>query len=218
MSICIINGKSLPNLSTTNITITTKPNTQTIVEAVNTAYSLAYRKYETFQNWCHAEKNPLPAVESLIYAGFFYTDIETSKAVVLETNLPTNDIIIEISSLIVVQLKPHQIDGVKYLWNQVFKSTSQIKASIANESQFGQSGSGAILAHCPDLIICNEGHIIKNPRSAITYILNKVRTHRCIALTGTPMRNNLKEYFAMVNFCKAHFLGQFNYFVELNQN
>ncbi|CAF2892783.1 unnamed protein product [Rotaria sp. Silwood2] len=77
-----------------------------------------------------------------------YKNIETSKAVVLETNLPTNDIIIEISSLIVVQLKPHQIDGVKYLWNQVFKSTSQIKASIANESQFGQSGSGAILAHC----------------------------------------------------------------------
>ncbi|CAF4461207.1 unnamed protein product, partial [Rotaria sp. Silwood2] len=184
--------------------------------------------------------------------------IETSKVVVLETNLPTNDIIIEISSLIVVQLKPHQIDDVKYLWNQVFKSTSQIRASIDNESQFGQSGLGAILAHCmglgktfitivllhtlschfqlahihpvlvlcsintillsPDLIICNEGHIIKNPRSAITYILNKVRTHRCIALTGTPMRNNLKEYFAMVNFCKAHFLGQFNYFVELNQN
>ncbi|CAF4000694.1 unnamed protein product [Rotaria sp. Silwood2] len=72
MSICIINGKSLSNLSTTNITITTKPNTQTIVEAVNTAYSLASRRYETFQNWYHAEKNPLPAVESFIYAGFFY--------------------------------------------------------------------------------------------------------------------------------------------------
>ncbi|CAF2960978.1 unnamed protein product [Rotaria sp. Silwood2] len=141
-----------------------------------------------------------------------YKNIETSKAVVLETNLPTNDIIIEISSLIVVQLKPHQIDDVKYLWNQVFKSTSQIRASIDNESQFGQSGLGAILAHCMGL------GKTKNPRSAITYILNKVRTHRCIALTGTPMRNNLKEYFAMVNFCKAHFLGQFNYFVELNQN
>ncbi|CAF2030469.1 unnamed protein product [Rotaria magnacalcarata] len=57
------------------------------------------------------------------------------------------------------------------------------------------------------LVICDERDIIKNPRSAIACTLNKVRTHRRIILTGTPMQNNLKEYFSMVNFCKPNFLG-----------
>jgi len=47
----------------------------------------------------------------------------------------------------------------------------------------------------------------KNPKAAITCTLNRIRTRRRIVLTGTPMQNNLKEYFAMVNFCKPNFLG-----------
>jgi SNF2 family DNA or RNA helicase len=50
-------------------------------------------------------------------------------------------------------------------------------------------------------------HCSKNPKSAITCTLNKIRTHRRIVLTGTPMQNNLKEYFSMVNFCNPNFLG-----------
>jgi transcriptional regulator ATRX len=47
----------------------------------------------------------------------------------------------------------------------------------------------------------------KNPKTAITSTLNRIRTRRRIVLTGTPMQNNLKEYFAMVDFCKPNFLG-----------
>ena len=47
----------------------------------------------------------------------------------------------------------------------------------------------------------------KNRESAIACTLNQVRTRRRIVLTGTPMQNNLKEYYAMVNFCKPKFLG-----------
>ena len=47
----------------------------------------------------------------------------------------------------------------------------------------------------------------KNPKSAIARVVNEIRTLRRIVLTGTPMQNNLKEYYAMVNFCKPNYLG-----------
>jgi transcriptional regulator ATRX len=40
---------------------------------------------------------------------------------------------------------------VRFLWNQVFESTSRIAASIDKHTQMDRGGSGAILAHCMGL-------------------------------------------------------------------
>ena len=44
-----------------------------------------------------------------------------------------------------------EVDGVKFLWNQVFESTTHIAATIDRQTQVDRGGSGAVLAHCMGL-------------------------------------------------------------------
>ncbi len=68
----------------------------------------------------------------------------SNSRLILELDKITNEPLIEVSSKLVEQLKPHQCDGIRFLWNNVFESIDAIK----NKKR---QGNGCILAHCMGL-------------------------------------------------------------------
>lgn len=56
------------------------------------------------------------------------------------------------------------------------------------------------LVSCIDLLICDEGHRLKNVKIKVFRVLDSFRTAKRILMTGTPLQNNLDELFACVTF------------------
>lgn len=78
--------------------------------------------------------------------------------------------------------------------------------------------SKCLLSPGPDLVVCDEGHLIKNQTGATNKAITKIATQRRIILTGTPVQNNLNEYYSMVDWIKPALLGTVKEFNNLYAN
>ncbi|KAL2179490.1 P-loop containing nucleoside triphosphate hydrolase protein [Thermothelomyces heterothallicus CBS 202.75] len=57
------------------------------------------------------------------------------------------------------------------------------------------------------LMLCDEGHRLKNGDSQTFNALNSLNVSRRVILSGTPIQNDLSEYFALINFANPDLLG-----------
>lgn len=105
------------------------------------------------------------------------------------------------------QLKQwHSDGGVMIIGYDMFRILSNPKAKNIRSS-LRENFQKTLLDPGPDLVICDEGHMLKNENTALSKAMSQIRTLRRIVLTGTPMQNNLKEYHCMVQFVKPNLLG-----------
>ncbi|KAF2487134.1 DNA repair protein, SNF2 family [Neohortaea acidophila] len=57
------------------------------------------------------------------------------------------------------------------------------------------------------LMLCDEGHRLKNGESQTFEALNSLNVRKRVILSGTPIQNDLSEYFALLNFANPNYLG-----------
>lgn len=72
--------------------------------------------------------------------------------------------------------------------------TFRLHAEVMHKSEIG-------------LIICDEGHRLKNCENQTYSALEQLQAKGRILLSGTPIQNDLLEYFSLVNFVNKGLLG-----------
>ncbi|KAK2762100.1 helicase [Arachnomyces sp. PD_36] len=65
-----------------------------------------------------------------------------------------------------------------------------------------------------DLVVADEGHRLKTVQNKCARAIQTLNTSRRVILSGTPIQNDLSEFFAMVDFVNPGLLGTFKMFMK----
>ncbi|CAI5437798.1 unnamed protein product [Caenorhabditis angaria] len=68
------------------------------------------------------------------------------------------------------------------------------------------------------IVICDEGHRLKNSENLTYQALSGLKCQRRVLISGTPIQNDLLEYFSLVNFVNPGLLGTANEFRKKYEN
>ncbi|KAB1993614.1 hypothetical protein ES319_D13G042800v1 [Gossypium barbadense] len=89
---------------------------------------------------------------------------------------------------------------------------SLLQVLIVSYETFRMHSSKFCQSEACDLLICDEAHRLKNDQTITNRALAALSCKRRILLSGTPMQNDLEEFFAMVNFTNPGILGDVAFF------
>jgi DNA repair and recombination protein RAD54B len=73
-------------------------------------------------------------------------------------------------------------------------------------------------AHDIDIVICDEGHRLKTVKNKSAKAIEALNTPRRIILSGTPIQNDLSEFYAMANFINDGCLSSAKAFFKEYEN
>ncbi|CAH1126465.1 unnamed protein product [Ceutorhynchus assimilis] len=107
----------------------------------------------------------------------------------------------------------HDDGGVLIIGYNMFRTLSNPDNKTLSK-KLRQSLQTGLVDPGPDLVICDEGHLLKNEKTNLSIAMNRIKTARRIVLTGTPLQNNLREYWCMVQFIKPNLLGTYKEYLN----
>lgn len=100
--------------------------------------------------------------------------------------------------------------GVLLLGFHTFRDMVQNKVKTTGRKMLDDEQHGMVteaLLKWPNLIVADEAHLAKTAGSGINVTLNSIKSMTRIALTGSPLANNLEEYHSLINWIAPGYLG-----------
>jgi len=65
-----------------------------------------------------------------------------------------------------------------------------------------------------DMLVVDEAHKLKNERSQVYQFVNAIQRTYCLMLTATPLQNDLKELYNLINLTQPGMLGTYRQFKQ----
>ena len=87
------------------------------------------------------------------------------------------------------------------------KLTAKQKNAATEEDQAEMDELRDMLLQGPELAVADEAHKLKGQRTDNSLSAAQIETHSRIALTGTPMSNNVEEIYALISWAAPGYLG-----------
>lgn len=111
-------------------------------------------------------------------------------------------------------LSPEERRQVVHTWKQeggiLITGYNMLRKVVEGDEETEES-----LVTGPNTVVADEAHILKNPDANVHQFCSRFKTNCRIALTGSPLANNVEEYYSMINWVAPNFLGPLGEFKEI---
>lgn len=104
----------------------------------------------------------------------------------------------------------HEDGGVLIMGYDMFRMLVLNKGTAKRGPSLLEEEHKQVLKHLlegPNIIVADEAHKMKNRDASITHAASRFRSRSRIALTGSPLANNVEEYHTMIEWVAPNYLG-----------